>query len=342
MFNSINSNDNQKEIPKKSRKALLIMGCLVILGVMGLAIEIKWITNELLKLLIEHISIALIVASVLGATYEYFLHQEKERLLRSLLEESRTKVFNALDAYGILTPKGIFGLLHDIAIQTTQIPTLYQPAREHAKEYTFAENMDYFDTLIEVRRQDIVNIMESWIEPSTPINVKFLASDFIGEYYLKELAPRLMSQIDPILHGGNLDEKNTYWVLNYLWAASRCEEHKYKTLSNVLCHCNDDKIEEWIVFVPVQMPSKELGEMIEVYLSLEKSISVSILELIVRAAASLERKKCFDGGALLKKYDKKFEKLDVNKIRRIWANYALPDSMIENLGKSVSKPNKAN
>lgn len=271
----------------------------------------------------EHFSVAFIVAAILGFTYEYFLYQERIKTLRVLLEESREKVFEALRAYGVLTPEGIFRMLKDIASQTNQIPTLYIPAREEAREYTFAESIDYFDTLVEVRRKEIIEILQSWITPKNHLNVKFLASDFIGEYQIHELARDLIVQAQSVLHRGRLNDEDRDWVINYIWAASRCEKPQYKSLGEILCHTADEKIEAWILFVPLQMPSRELGEIIDKYLKRKAPISKENLKRTVRAAAALHKEQEYDGVELLKKYKDRFCEVTKNEIESIWQNYAL-------------------
>src|SRR5947209_1965245 len=41
----------------------------------------------------EHVGIAFLVSVILGATYEYFLHEYRERMFRRLFDEHREKMF---------------------------------------------------------------------------------------------------------------------------------------------------------------------------------------------------------------------------------------------------------
>jgi DNA-directed RNA polymerase len=68
----------------------------------------------------EHLSIALIVAVVIGLTYEYTSHLFREEILKNLLHESQEQVYQALKAYSVLTPDEVFRLLKEIASQINQ------------------------------------------------------------------------------------------------------------------------------------------------------------------------------------------------------------------------------
>ena len=182
----------------------------------------------------DHLSIALIVAVVIGLTYEYTSHLFREEILKNLLHESQEQVYQALRAYSVLTPVEVFQLLKEIASQINQTPTLFYPARPECNEYTFTERLwDFFDTLVKMRPKEIVKILSTWIEPKSHKNLKYLASDFIGKYQLTEIAEELRRQAEPILHLGNLIEDDRGWVLNYIWAYSRCEKPMYKTLGTL-------------------------------------------------------------------------------------------------------------
>ncbi len=84
---------------------------------------------EVLQNWAEHLSIALIVAVVIGLTYEYTSHLFREEILKNLLHESQEQVYQALKAYSVLTPDEVFHLLKEIASQINQTPTLFYPAR---------------------------------------------------------------------------------------------------------------------------------------------------------------------------------------------------------------------
>lgn len=278
---------------------------------------------EVLKNWAEHLSIALIAAVVIGLTYEYTSHLFREEILKNLLHESQEQVYQALKAYSVLTPDEVFRLLKEIASQINQTPTLFYPARPESSEYTFTESMEFFDTLVKMRPKEIVKILSTWIEPKSHNNLKHLASDFIGKYQLTELAEELRRQAEPILRLGNLTEDDRGWVLNYIWAYSHCEKPMYKTLGEVMCTTTDHEIEKWILFLPMQIPSIELANLVNAYLERDASIADDNLLLVIQAVASLHRAQVVDGVALLKKFSNRFGPQHQEDVERIWRNYAL-------------------
>ncbi|MGR8997472.1 MAG: hypothetical protein ACU88J_00295 [Gammaproteobacteria bacterium] len=271
----------------------------------------------------EHLSIALIVAVVIGLTYEYTSHLLREEILKNLLHESQEQVYQALRAYSVLTPDEVFRLLKEIASQINQTPTLLYPSRPESGECTFTESMDFFDTLVKMRPKEIIKILGTWIEPKSHKNLKYLASDFIGKYQFTEIAEELRRQVEPILRLGNLSEDNRGWVLNYIWAYSRCEKPMYKSLCDVMRTTSDHEIEKWILFLPVQMPSIEFAHMINDYLERDAAISDGNLLLVIQAVASLHRAQLIDSVTLLKKFPKRFGPHHQEDVERIWRNYAL-------------------
>lgn len=271
----------------------------------------------------DHLSIALIVAVVIGLTYEYTAHLFREEILKNLLQESQEQVYQALRAYSVLTPNEVFRLLKEIASQINQTPTLFYPARPESNEYTFTESMDFFETLVKMRPKEIVKILSTWIEPKSHKNLKYLASDFIGKYQLNEIADELRRQAEPILHLGILTEEDRGWVLNYIWAYSRCEKPMYKFLGEVMRATSDHEIEKWILFLPIQIPSFEYVNMINDYLERDAPIADDNLLLVIQAVASLHRAQVVDGVAMLKKFPNRFGPHHQEDVERIWRNYAL-------------------
>jgi len=283
---------------------------------------------EILRNWADHISIALIVAVVIGLTYEYTSHLFREEILKNLLHESQDQVYEALKAYNVLTPDEVFRLLKEIASQINQTPTLFYPARPESNEYTFTESMDFFDTLVKMRPKEIVKILSSWIEPKSHKNLKYLASDFIGKYQLTEIAEELRRQAEPILHLGLLTEEDRGWVLNYIWAYSRCEKPMYKFLGDVMRTTSDHEVEKWILFLPLQMPSLEYANMINDYLERDAPIADDNLLLVIQSIAYLHRAQVLDGVALLKKFPNRFGPHHQENVERIWRNYTLaPDEL---------------
>lgn len=276
----------------------------------------------------EHLSIALIVAVVIGLTYEYTSHLFREEILKNLLHESQDQVYKALKAYSVLTPDEVFRLLKEIASQINQTPTLFYPARPESSEYTFTESMEFFDTLVKMRHKEIVKILSTWIEPKSHKNLKYLASDFIGKYQLNEIAKELRRQAEPILHLGKLTEDDRGWVLNYIWAYSCCEKPMYKLLGDIMRTTSDPEVEKWILFLPLQTPSLEYANIINDYLERNAPIPDDNLLLVIQSVASLHRAQVLDGVALLKKFPNRFGPHHQENVERIWRNYTLaPDDL---------------
>ncbi len=302
--------------------------------VMILEVE-RWVPEPLFRNLLDHIFIAFMVASFLGFTYEWALHTRREDTLRRLFEEHRKKVFDSLKAYLLLSPEEIFDLLRDIACQTREMPTLYRPPREEANEYTFADRIKYFDTLIEVRRREIVEVLRSWIRPESHPNLKFLASDFIGMYKLCELAGALRAEVYPRLERWHLVtcEKEKGWILNYIWASSRCDDKMYSSLGSLLPATPHEWIPKWILFVPRQMPGPEFCQMITNYLGRGTEISELSRKEVVRALAVLQHAGACKGGAILNKFSSLSgsEEL-VQEIDKVWRNLGLdPEPIIRGI-----------
>jgi hypothetical protein len=318
-------------MPSKNRTSFAAVPFLIFGIILITAFFLKFFEPMLPSVLhnwAEHLSVAMIVAVVIGLTYEYTSHLFREEILKDLLQESQEQVYQALKAYSVLTPVEVFRLLKEIASQINQTPTLFYPARPESDEYTFTESMDFFDKLVNMRPKELINILSSWIEPKSHKNLKCLASDFIGKYQLAEVAEELRRQAEPMLQLGKITEEDRGWVLNYIWAYSRCETPMYKLLGDVMRTTSDPEIEKWILFLPVQMPSLEYASMINDYLEREAPITDENLLLVIQAVASLHRAQIVNGVALLKKFPNRFGPQHQDDVERIWRNYALlPDEL---------------
>jgi hypothetical protein len=238
------------------------------------------VSQSRFKPLLEHIVVALLIASFLSLTYEWFLSNRRESSIRTLLNQQTTQLEGILDKmlqqYAAVTPKAILHLIRDIATQTEQTPTLYRPPRNKDNEYTFANNVAYFHALVTFRRQEFCDIIREWLQdPNCPDNVKFLASDFIGRFDLHELRDELRNEawIQRARWDDITDVKEKGWILNYIWAYSRTEVPRYHSLSEFLCDTDDEWAQAWILFIPRQMPEPELGRVIDEYLQRTKPIS---------------------------------------------------------------------
>lgn len=300
-----------------------------------------------LAAVIEHTASALVVACVIGLSYERILHKHREAQFQRLFWEHRQKTFEALTAYLSLKPKEIFSLLRDIATQTYQntskIPTLYRPSRAQNSEYTFADSTLYFDAIVEVGRTDIIEVLQQWVGARAPVSLKFLASDFIGRYRLVELRPVLVGQYEERLRDWtNLDSETRAWVLNYLWAASRCEPHPYRSLANVLKGTPHHDIREWILFVPQQMP--EDPDVLPIIVSfLRRSDAPTLMEmkLVVRGLSAVygtSKKRSVLN--VFSKYAPLFRPDEIREeVRHVWSHaQRSPDEILRKIGKVVEAP----
>ena len=276
-------------------KSLVLFVGLLLLAVLCLILR-KKLENELNPAAIgmsvlEHGSSALIVASMIGLSYELLLHYNREATFRQLFRKQREATFNALSAYMILKPQQIFQLLEDIATQTERIPTLYNPPRKAGKEFLFAHSKEYFDQLVLGAKDEVVKALDSWIQDKSNPHLKFLASDFIGRYRLFDLADTLRIKGQEELSAAKLSDLDHSWVLNYIWAASRCEIPPYRLLERVLIdYADNDFIQEWILFVPLQMQDPELCDLLGSYLDQRgDSISDENKIRVAKALAALAR-----------------------------------------------------
>src|SRR5258706_14890949 len=77
------------------------------------------------------------------------------------------------------------------------------------------------------------------------------------------------------------------YVLNFLWAASRCETPQYDSLVEDLVRTFSRFTQKWILFVPRQMPDPEFVEIIGRYLKRNKNITQIELEAAIHALAAL-------------------------------------------------------
>ena len=308
-----------------STAPLLVFALLVVIAIVLFVIAELFLKSYAIpKVIVEHCASAFIVASIIGFSYEYLLSALRERQFRELFVEHRETMFQSLKVYMVLTPEKIFELLRDIVVQTHQIPTLYTPARSK-NEYTFADSLEYFDTLIPLRRLEIVRALELWLHPRSHPHLKFLASDFIGMYKLDELVPHLKSQVSAKLREWNqpdewepLAQAEKGWMLNFVWAWSRCEDPRYIRLEDILVTTKDPWIEEWILFIPRQMPEPEFCRVIESYLS-RREISKKSLKQVILALVALKQARVRGIDDILVKFADQFSADElVNEIDRTW------------------------
>lgn len=282
----------------RSRPPSLAITYLLLLGLCLIGIALSWVEHkvheehEFLAKLAEHGASAFIVAAAIGLSYELVLHNKREAQFERLFKEHRQKTFEAFSAFLTLTSSQVFVLLEDIATQvyeaTQRTPTLYRPSREQQSEYVFTDNADYFDTLLEVNRKDVLKVLARWINPNSKRGVKFLGSDFIGKYRLHDLAEELNKQATyKLKEWSTISDEDKGWVLNFVWAASRCEKDMYSQLAQLIRATPHEEIREWILFIPRQMKDIEFLRVIRSFLEREEVPSDNEIALVVRGLGEL-------------------------------------------------------
>ncbi|MGZ5000468.1 MAG: hypothetical protein ACXV7F_09215, partial [Methylomonas sp.] len=86
---------------------------------------------------------------------------------------------------------------------------------------------------------------------------------------------------------------------------------------------SDHQTEKWILFLPVQVPSREFASVLYDYLERDTPIADDNLLLVIQAVASLHRAQMTNGVTLLKKFPNRFGPHHQDDVERIWRNYAL-------------------
>jgi hypothetical protein len=262
----------------------------------------------------EHLASALIVAGIMGLTYESAIHartigaferlnQQQNEIFHELIEQQNDFIGQALinvvseiesirTTVEALRAEEVFKqLIHNMAEKREKIPTIYSPPRDIDDEFVFSTNHDFFRRLIANRtdRESVVKILHDWLAPGMNAKFRFLASDFVGLLRLHELAPELRKRFEEKKPAWNTltDQREKSCLLNYAWAASRCEDQPYRYLKYLLRTMPPD-VQEWILFIPRQMQEPELCTMIDEYLGTKAAtVSDKLLELTIDAIAAL-------------------------------------------------------
>jgi hypothetical protein len=257
-----------------------------------------------LALLGEHLGSAIIVAALIGYTYERLVHGHvmdsfaaQLRAQSNELTESIQSQQSALDriATGVraTSASSVFGLLRDIAERQDGIPTLYIPVRSKTNEFVLSTHKDFFKALISspTSRSETVESIRAWIDQESSPSLRFLGSDFVGMLRLHELVDELREVITARrAEWRKLPEIEKGCVLNYVWASSRCEVPRYQELRQLLLDFDEDFVREWILFVPLQMPDHEFVEIIDVLLMRKGgSLSCEMIAHAFRALGALYR-----------------------------------------------------
>jgi hypothetical protein len=232
----------------------------------------------------EHAASALVVASFMGLTYEFYLHS-----VRSKLDEQR--VTQAISQVSSVLPQTVFDLLAGIAAQSSQVPTLYRRTRDSMREVVFLQDYEVLRQLLEfaAARGEEERVLERWFKEGSDYRLRFLGSDMVGLFKRKRFAERLRAEGERMLGRWNLlSTREKEWTLNYIWAASRCEVPMYASLEKLLLTTPHHDIQEWILFVPQQMPHPLLLPMMSRYMKDERhQRDAARLQLVLEAFAHL-------------------------------------------------------
>jgi len=269
----------------------------------------------------EHLASAMIVAGIMGLTYEWFVHDETIRFFREL-NDDQNKTFGDLieaqnehidrslidvvsqiehirDAAEALRADEVFKqLIHDMADNRTKIPTLFSPPRDDKDEFVFSTNHEFFQRLVanKTDRARVVDLLRDWLAPGKDAKFRFLASDFVGLLELSELAPELRKRFDvkKPFWASITDAREKSCLLNYAWAASKCETPPYGHLRYLLRTMPAD-VQQWILFVPRQMCDPELRTMIDEYLETRgATLTPNLFESVIAAIHSLHVERGLD------------------------------------------------
>lgn len=218
----------------------------------------------------EHVGSAFIVAALMGLTYEFYIHR-----LRSASD--RRELAKAISQVSVTLPITVFELLAEIAVRIPYTPTLYLPERRDQAEIALLHNYSILQSLLDsaANREEEEKIFKEWFEVESHRRLKFLGSDIVGLLKRRSIATRLGQQADLYLrHWEDVEDADKGWVLNYKWAASRCDDPMYSSLIEFLLKTEHTDIHQWILFVPQQMPHPTLGGMVTQFLK-EKGATAS-------------------------------------------------------------------
>jgi hypothetical protein len=263
--------------------------------------------------LLQHLASALIVAAVMGVTYEYFVHKHVIEDFEYLLSEHEKATEEVLDSLRSTTTRDVFTLLGDIASHTNRFPTIFEPPRDEANEIVFTKDRTFFDRLVSTprARSEAVEVLRTWLRSSN-LNLRFLAGDFIGYLRLKELEPDIREQaLEEQKRWKDLSPNARGVVLNYWWSASRCEKNEYDLLRDRLLKWDDPFVQKWILFVPRQMPSPKLAKLVTLFLRMRgEKAERDVLEAAISAIEVLHHT-VVDMRNAVERYKSVFERADL-------------------------------
>lgn len=236
--------------------------------------------------LLQHLASAIIVAAVMGVTYEYFVHKHVIEDFEFLLAEHEKATEDVLDSLRVTTTRDVFTLLGDIASNSNRIPTIFEPPRDEANEIVFAKDKKFFNRLASTpkARAEVIDVLKAWLR-SPVVNLRFLAGDFIGYLRLAQLESDVRERaLEEQKRWADLSQDERGVVLNYWWAASRCEKHEYELLRDRLVKWDDPFVQRWILFVPRQMPDAKLAKLVALFLRMRGATAKrDVIEAAIRA-----------------------------------------------------------
>ena len=280
------------------RAVMVLAGVLVLGGVMVAGSE--YIKAKLLHGLLQHLGSACIVAALMGLTYEVLMDRKRQRNHEAQIDNIRSAVLDAIAGLTQFTAPKLLGLLEDVARDLDRTPTLFPPARP-GSECPFSSSPEYFDSIINSAKGDVIKIIGAWLHDSNP-NLRFLASDFVGKHQFRQYASDMRIAADSVWLSGNWDEtpdKTKQWVLNYYWALSVLDGNELQILRDVLLTARDSFTRLWILHVPLQMPDMEgLDGLIDAFMdrvstgekfSGRTSLSPEEARSVIKALAAIER-----------------------------------------------------
>lgn len=267
---------------------------------------------------------AFATAVVLGFGYELVTIEEREKHFKGMFESHRRRISDHIDAMALLSLDEVFQLLRNIVKTLDRAPTLFRRTRGPF-EVGFADSTDFFGKLINAKRSEATSTLRQWLYVDHDENLRFLASDFVGFYTLDELAETVreiglseFTELESKLiklertDGGQEEIDRVLakkgWVLNYLWACSRCEKPKYRTICDLLLATDSVSIQGWLLFVPLQMPDAAFLSYLNKYVAKRgRAISPENKRLLVQVLETLEKHNIKSGKLTAAKVRKELE-----------------------------------
>src|ERR1041385_3477067 len=257
-----------------------------------------------LALIGEHLGSAIVVAALIGFTYERLVHghvmasfdiqlRAQSAELSPAIREQQTRFDGIVTGIRVTNPASIIGLLRDIAERQEGIPTLYTPIRSKTHEFVLSTHKDFFKALIAspASRAETVEALRAWLDEESSVSLRFLGSDFVGMLRLHELVDELRDVIAARRAAWRkLNDSDRGCILNYVWAVSRCEQPRYQELRQLLLDFDEDFVREWILFIPLQMQDHEFIDIIDEFLAAKgEKLSSDIGAHAIKALGALHR-----------------------------------------------------